>query len=142
MKNRWARSLGVLEARRDGKQCLDRGAQKPLEPAQKQTEVVAGGGEHGVYAIAAASFEVIAAQQMLGLDVANDRLDRSAAAHLTADRDGNAAHLAADPDAGLLGVIVAAIAFVDVDATGLDPGQRLQLGDRWPQSVAVKGIAV
>jgi hypothetical protein len=39
-------------------------------------------------------------------------------------------------------VVVAAIAFVDVDAAGLDPGQRLQLGNDRAQSVAIKGIAV
>jgi hypothetical protein len=39
-------------------------------------------------------------------------------------------------------VVVAAIAFVDVDAAGLDPGQRLQLRDHRSQGVAVKGIAV
>ena len=69
-------------------------------------------------------------------------VDRGAAAHLAADRGGDAVHLAVDPDAELLGVVVAAIAFVDVNAAGLDPGQRLQLGDHRPQSVAIKGIAV
>jgi len=62
--------------------------------------------------------------------VPNDRFDGGAAAHLAADRDGDAAHLSADPDAKLAGVVMAAIAFIDVDAAGLDPGQRLQLGDR------------
>ena len=65
----------------------------------------------------------------------------STAAHLAADRGGDAAHLAADPDTEFL-VGVAAIAFVDVDAAGLDPGQRFQFGDHRSQSVAVKGIAV
>jgi hypothetical protein len=32
---------------------------------------------------------------VLGLDMAYDRLDRGAAAHLAADRGGNTAHLAA-----------------------------------------------
>src|SRR5262249_62353002 len=51
--------------------------------------------------------------------MSNDRLDRGAAPHLAADRGGDAAHLAAYPDAELLGVVVAAIAFVDVDAAGV-----------------------
>ena len=38
--------------------------------------------------------------------------------------------------------VVAAVTFVDVNAAGLDPGQRLQLGDDRPQSVAIKQIAV
>ena len=66
------------------------------------------------------------------------RLDGGATAHLAADRGGDAAPLAADPDPELLCVIVAAIA----PAAGLDPPQRFQLGDHRAQSVAVKGIAV
>jgi hypothetical protein len=127
---------------RDGEQHPHQGAQKPLEPAQEQAEVVAGSGEHSIDAVTVASFEVIAIHPMLGLHVANDRLDRSAATHLAADRGGDAAHLAADPDAELLGVVMAAIAFVDMDAAGLDPGQRFQLGNDRPQGVPVKGIAV
>jgi hypothetical protein len=42
----------------------------------------------------------------------------------------------------LLGVAVAAIAFVDVDAAGLDPGQCFQLGNARPQGVAVKRVGV
>jgi hypothetical protein len=84
-----------------------------------------------------ASTPAVIVHPVLGLDVPNDRLDRGAAAHLAADRGGDAAHLAADSDAELLGVIVAAIAFVDVDAAGLDPGQRFQLGDDRSQGVAI-----
>ena len=39
-----------------------------------------------------------------------------------ADWSGDTAYLAADPDAELPCVVVAAIAFVDVDAADLDPG--------------------
>jgi hypothetical protein len=53
---------------------------------QEQSEAVAGSGEHGATAIAIASFEVIAAHPVLGLDVLNDRLDRGATTHLAADR--------------------------------------------------------
>jgi hypothetical protein len=65
---------------------------------------------------------------VLGLEVADHRLDRGAPPHLAADRGGDAAHLAGDPHPELLCVVVPAIAFVDVDAAGLDPGQLLQLG--------------
>ena len=71
-----------------------RGVQKPLEPAQEQTEVIAGSGEHGIDAVAVAVLEIIAPHPVLGLDMAYDRLDRGAAAHLAADRGGDAAYLA------------------------------------------------
>jgi hypothetical protein len=117
------------------KQDLQQGAQKLLEPAQEEAEVVTGGGEHRVDAVAVTAFEVISAHPVLGLDMPNDRLDGGAAAHLAADRGGDAAHLAADPDAELLLVVVTAIALIDMDAAGLDPGQRFQLGDDRAQSV-------
>jgi hypothetical protein len=79
-----------------------------------------GSGEHSIDAVTVASFEVIAIHPMLGLRVANDWLDRSAATHLAADRGGDAAHLAADPDAEFLGVVVAAIAFVDPASVTVD----------------------
>jgi hypothetical protein len=55
---------------------------------------------------------------MVGLDVANDWLDRGASAHRAADRSGDAAHLAPDPDVEPLWVVVAAIAFVDIGCGG------------------------
>jgi hypothetical protein len=45
-----------LEAARSAEQRMDEGAQKPLEPAQQQAEVVPGGGEHGIDAVAVAPF--------------------------------------------------------------------------------------
>ena len=42
----------------------------------------------------------------------------------------------------LCAVVVAAIAFVDMDAAGLDPGQLFELGDHRTQGVAVKRVAV
>ena len=79
---------------------------------------------------------------MFGLGVADDRLDRGAALHLAADRSGHPAHLAGDPHPELLLVIVAAIALVDVDAAGLDPGQFFEIDDDRPQRVAIERIAV
>jgi hypothetical protein len=43
------------------------------QPAQEQTEVVAGSGEHGVDAIAFGALEIIAAHAVLGLEMADDR---------------------------------------------------------------------
>jgi len=39
-------------------------------------------------------------------------------------------------------LVVAAVALVDVDATGLDPGQFFEINDDRPQGVSVKGVAV
>src|SRR5437763_3078104 len=94
--------LGRLWIRERCEERLEQGAQKPSQPAQEEAEVVAGGGEHGIDAVAVASLEIIAAHSVLGLDMADDRLDRSAAFHLAADRFGDPANLAADPDPELL----------------------------------------
>jgi hypothetical protein len=134
------RSLGVLGWCWDGEQHPHQGAQKPLEPTQEQIEVVALGGEHGIDAVAVAAFEIIAAHPVLGLDVPNDRLDSDAATHLAADRGGDAAHLAADPDAEFLGMVMTAIAFVDVDAAGLDPVSASSSAMTGPRVWTSKGL--
>ena len=72
---------------------LEEDAQKPPQPAPEEGEVVAGGSEEGVAAVAATVLEVIAAHAVLGLEVADDGLDRSAALHLAADRAGTDAVL-------------------------------------------------
>jgi hypothetical protein len=74
--------------------------------------------------------------------MADDGLDRGSAAHLAADGGSDTAHLAADPDTEFVRVAVAAIALVDMNAAGLDAGQRLQLGDHRPERVAVIRVAV
>jgi hypothetical protein len=102
------------------------------KPAQEESEVVAGGGEHGIDAVAVASLQIIAAHAVLSLGMADNRLDRGAAFHLAADRFSDPAYLAGDPDAELLFVIVAAVALVDMDAASLNTGQLLQLGDDRP----------
>jgi hypothetical protein len=76
------------------------------EPAQEEAEVVTGGGQHGIDAVAVAPFEIIAAHAVLSLDVAEDRLDCGAPFHLAADRGGDATCLAGDPYPELLFVIV------------------------------------
>ena len=54
-------------------------------PHARKAEIVAGGGENGVGAVAVAALEVIAVRAMLGLDVADHRLDGGWAPHLAAD---------------------------------------------------------
>ncbi len=97
-----------------------------------------------------AALEIIAAHAVLGLGVADDRLDCGTALHLAADRSGQPADpgsgpgraLAGDPHPELPGVIVAATALGDMDAAGADPAQRFEIGDDRPQRVAVERIAV
>jgi hypothetical protein len=79
---------------------------------------------------------------VLGLEMADDRLDGGSSTHLAADGGGDGAHLAADPDAEFVRMVVAAIALVDMDAAGLDAGQRLQPGDHRPERVPVERVAV
>src|SRR5258707_655239 len=110
------------------------------EPAQEEAEVVAGGGEDGVDAVAVATLEMVAAHAVLGLEMTDDRLDRGSALHLAADGFGDVADLAADPNPELVRMIVAAIALMD--AAGLDAGQPLQIGDDRPEGVAIERIAV
>jgi hypothetical protein len=131
-----------LEAPRGWKErgARELGHARAAQASAGAAEVVAGSGKHGVAAVAAMSFEVIAAHPVLGLDIPNDRLDRGAAPHLAADRGSDAAHLATDPDAELLRMVVAARAFVDMDAVSPDPGQRLQLGDDRPKVSPSKGL--
>ena len=66
----------------------------------------------------------------------------TAARHLAADRAGHPPHLAGDPDAELVPMVVAAIPLVDLDAAGLDPSERFEFGDNRAHSVAVKRISV
>lgn len=63
-------------------------AQNLGQPAQ-EAEVVAGGGEEDVGAVAVTALEEIAAHAVPGLHVAEHRLDRGAALHLPADRLGD-----------------------------------------------------
>jgi hypothetical protein len=48
------RFLGLLGGPGGGEEPLEEGAQKPRQPAQEEAEIVAGGGEHGVAAVAVA----------------------------------------------------------------------------------------
>ena len=53
---------------------------------------------------------------------------------------GHPPHLAGDPDAEFVPVVVAAIALVDMDAAGLDAGKRLEPGEDGPERVSIVGV--
>src|SRR5579883_2476262 len=76
------------------------------------------------------------------LHVADDGLDCGPAAHLAANGGGDAAHLAADPDAELVRVVMAAITLVDMNAAGLDAGEFLHVLDHRSERMAVERVAV
>jgi hypothetical protein len=107
------------------------GAQKLLDPAQEQAEVVTGSGEHGV---ALTALEIIAVHTVTVLEMTDHRLDGRASAHLAADRLRDAAHLTRDPNAKAVWMVVAAVALVDVDTANLDTGEPLIVGDAAPCS--------
>ncbi len=52
------------------------------EPAAEQAEVVAGGGEHGVDAVAVAALEMVTAHPVVVLEMADHRLDGGAATRI------------------------------------------------------------
>lgn len=84
----WRADLGSTGCRRLPDERGEQGSQKGGQPAEQQGEVVSGGGEDRVGAVAVASLEVVAAHAVLGLDVADDGLDGGAALHLAADGAG------------------------------------------------------
>ena len=57
----------------------ENGPQKRGEPPQEEVEVETGGGEDGVDAVAVLALEVVAVHAMVGLEVADHRLDGGAA---------------------------------------------------------------
>lgn len=77
VKNRRRVVFGNLRSVAAEEEHREKGAQKPFQRAQEEGEIVAGGGENGVDAVAAAAFAMIAAHAVLGLQVADDRLDAS-----------------------------------------------------------------
>ena len=121
---------------------LDDGAQKESQPAEQQAQVVTGGGQEGVHAIAREAGEVVAVHSMVALHMADHRFDRRAASHLPADGTADPARLAGNPDLEAVGTVVAAIASVHVNALDGDAAVGLDVGDRCGERVAVEGIAV
>ena len=123
-------------------QYRDQDTQKLCQPAQEEAEVVAGGGEDGVGAIALGSLEIITPQAVLGLEMADDGLDGGAALHLAANGGGDPADLARDPDPELVRVIVAPVSLVDMNAPGLDAGELLEIGDNGTEGMAILRVSV
>src|ERR1700682_592441 len=118
------------------------GAQKLLEPAQEQAEVVAGGGQNSVDAVAVTALEIVATHPVVVLEMADHGLDGGAAAHLAADGLGDPSDLAADPDLAPIGVVVAAIGLVAVDAAPRTTCELFEIGDDGTERVAVIGVTV
>lgn len=122
--------------------CGPEGTQNPLEPPQEEAEVESDGSEERVGAVAVWAFEVVAAHAVLGLQVADHRLDGGPALHLATDRLGHPTDLARDEDPEAVRVAVAAIAAVDMDAADGDAGEPFHTGDHGSERVAVERITV
>ena len=65
-----------------------------------------------------------------------DGLDSRATLHLATDGSRDAADLPRDPDPEPMRVVVAAIPFVDVDATSLHAGELRHVGDHGAERVS------
>jgi hypothetical protein len=74
VKNVSERDFGEAGRHDGASKDQQQGAQKAPKPAQEQAEVVAGGGEHGVDAVAFAALEKAAARSQLKLAI-EDALD-------------------------------------------------------------------
>lgn len=116
--------------------------QKLPHPVEEEREVVAGG-QHGVDHVALFAGEIFAAHPVLGLEMADDRLDGREPPHFALDRRGDAALLAAGEDLEpvAFGGIVAAVAGVGEDALDLVADRLFDVRDDGRQRVAVIGIA-
>ncbi len=68
---------------------------------------MADAGENGVDGITFDAEQEVSAEMAIGFHVADDRLDSGAAAQLAADGGGDAALLAADENAGPIGIVAA-----------------------------------
>jgi hypothetical protein len=124
----------------DGCELGQQGAKKPDQPSAEEAKIVADAGEDGVDSITFDAEQEVSTEMAIGFHVADDRLDGGAAAQLAADGGGDAALLAADENAGPIG-IVAAIAAIDIDTGDGGAGDPLDLFDLPGQGVAVIGIA-
>jgi len=85
---------------------------------------------------------MISAHPVVILEMAYHGLDGGAAAHLAADDFGNPADLAADPYLEPIGIVVAAIALVAMDAAHRSTCELFKVGDDGTEGVAVIRIAV
>ena len=79
---------------------------------------------------------------VIGLEMADHRLDGGSASHLAADGLGDTADLAGDPDLEPVGVVVTAIALVAMDSADRNACEPFEVGDDRTECVAVIGVAV
>ena len=91
---------------------------KGTEPPQQAAEVVSGGGEDGVDGIAGAVGEEVPVHAVVGLAMADDRLDAGAAFELPSDGGGDASLLArgVDPELVFCRGVVAPVSGIGEDA--------------------------
>src|SRR5712671_8237392 len=79
---------------------------------------------------------------MIVLEMADHGFDGGATAHLATDGFGDPADLAADPDLEPVGIVVAAIALVAVDAADGNPCKPFEIGDDGTERMAVVRVAM
>src|ERR1700720_1923093 len=84
---------------------------------------------------------MVTAHPVVVLEMADHGLDGGATSHLAADDLGNPAGLAADPDLEPIGIVVAAIPLVAVDAAHRNTCEYFKIDDDGAKRVAVIGVA-
>ena len=116
-------------------------AHQQAEPADEATEVVAGDGENGVGGVPLAEPEIIAAQAVLGFEMADDRLDGGPVAQFALDLARHSSLLARDEDPELVigRRIVAAVSVVGEETRDDVADQRFHVRDHGGQRVTVIG---
>src|SRR5580692_12538226 len=85
---------------------------------------------------------MVATHAVIGLEMADHRLDGGSASHLAADGLGDTADLAGDPDLEPVGVVVTAIALVAMDSADRNACEPFEVGDDRTECVAVIRVAM
>jgi hypothetical protein len=85
---------------------------------------------------------MVSAHPVVILEMTDHGLDGGPPPHLAADDLGDPAGLAADPDLEPIGIIVAAVALVAVDAAHGDTCELFEIGDDGTKRMAVIRVAV
>src|SRR5258708_31628730 len=85
---------------------------------------------------------MVAAHSVVVLEMADHGLDGGTTPHLAADGFGDAANLAAERGLEPVGIVLAAIALVAVNAARCNTCELFEVGDDGTERVAVIGIAV
>jgi hypothetical protein len=88
------------------------------------------------------ALEIVATHPMVVLEMADHGLDGSSASHLAANDFCDAADLAANPDSEPVGIVVAPIALVAVDAADSNTCELFEISDDGTERVAVVRIAM